>query len=100
MKTPGSKSNEAWDALVRQARADTAPSVDVPAVLRAVRAADVPSDAGWLSEFTGLFTIGRVVPACLLGAIALAGATSWEAWNIWQALPWAQLLAVSTGGAS
>ncbi len=98
MKTPPSNFDSRWENLVRQAQADAGPAPDLPALLRAVRQAPVVSREGWAAEFTALFASARVVPACLAASCALACFASWQAWDSWQALPWAQLLTTATGG--
>ena len=101
MKPPRSHSESDWAERLRLARTDAPPSVDLPSLLRAVRqAAPAKEPSDWTEEFTALFASRRVVFTCSAAACALALFTSWEAWEFWQAMPWAQLLAASTGGAS
>lgn len=97
MKTPDPDAR--WETLLRQARADAGPPADLPALLRAVRSARLPARAGWIADFSALFATRRAIPACLAAAGAFALFSSWQIWDLWQALPWAQLLAVTTGGA-
>lgn len=98
MKTPRSRSNDAWEKLVQQARSDVAPAVDVAAVRRVVRGAALESpSAGWMVELSRLFAARGVMRACLGGAGACAVLTTWQVWEMWQVLPWAEML--STGGA-
>jgi hypothetical protein len=87
-----------WEKLVAQARADVGPSVDIPALLRAVRESSPLDRSGWVAEFAALFATGRAISGCLAGACAFAAFASWQAWETWQALPWAQWLATTTGG--
>jgi hypothetical protein len=96
MKKPRLNSDSRWDKLVRQAQADAGPPANLSALLRAVRAATEETRPGWITEFASLFNVRRVLPACVTGTVAIALVTTWEAWNVWQALPWAQL--ISTGG--
>lgn len=96
MKTP--LSNSGWDDLTQRARHDSAPSVDLPALLRAVRLEPLPDPSPWLSEFIALFEPRRVVPTCVAATCLLVAVAIWQLTEAWGALPWAQLLA--TGGAS
>lgn len=98
MKEPESKIDRKWEGLVQRARRDVAPPVDAAAVLRAVRAAADAPRPGWLVEFATLFAVHRAVPACLALALLLGGLASWEAWGMWQALPWAELVVDTMGG--
>lgn len=99
MKTPRSDDPaDRWATLLRQARADAGPPADLPALLRAVRSAEFPDRTGWLTDFAALFAPGRTVSACLATGGAFALFTSWQIWDIWQTLPWAELLAATTGG--
>jgi hypothetical protein len=98
MKTPPSNPDSHWENLVQQARADVGPPADLAALLRTVRQAPVAPREGWAAEFTALFAFGRIIPTCLAGAGACAMIASWQAWDSWQALPWAQLLTTATGG--
>lgn len=100
MKTPPDNSKPQWENLLQKARADLAPPVDLPALLRAVRQAPVARRESWGEEFSALFSSGRIIPACFAGAAALALIATWQAWDAWQALPWVQLLDGSLGGAS
>ncbi|ACB75588.1 hypothetical protein [Opitutus terrae] len=98
MKDPESKPEPAWAARVARARNDVAPPVDVEALLRAVRTATVAPRPGWLVELASLFAGSRAVPACLAATLLLGGVASWEAWSLWQALPWAEMIVETTGG--
>jgi len=100
MKTPPSNSDSRWDDLVRQARADVGPPVDLAALLRAVRQAPLEERRGWFTDFSALFSSARVISGCLAGAGAFALVATWQVWDSWQVLPWIQLLDVATGGAS
>jgi hypothetical protein len=100
MKKPSSDSDPHWESLLLQARTDIAPPVDMPALLRAVRTAPLAQREDWASEFSALFSSGRFIPACLTGAAAFALIATWQVWDSWQALPWVQLLDVTTGGSS
>lgn len=99
MKTPRPDPDVRWETLLRQARADAGPPTDLTALLRVVRSAELPDRPGWMSDFTALFAPRGALPACLGGACAFALFASWQIWSFWQALPWAQLLAITTGGA-
>lgn len=99
MKRPSGDSDARWENLLRQAQRDTAPSVDVPALLRAVRTAAAEPRRGWTGDFLVLFASRRVALGCLAGAAAFALLASWQAWTVWAVMPWAQLLATTTGGA-
>lgn len=97
---PASSGDERWNDLVRRAREDAPPASDTAALLRTLRAAEIePPRSGWFGEFATLFAGGRAVAACLASAAAFALFAGWQAWTLWQALPWAQLIAVTTGGA-
>ncbi len=98
MNDPHSNSDQRWEKLLRDAQNDAAPSVNVPALLRAVRQEPLPVSTGWSVEFCALFTIGRVVPTCLAGAVACTLLTVWQLTDLWQTLPWAQMLVTSSGG--
>jgi hypothetical protein len=97
-KNPDSDSDAPWSALLRAARADTPPPVDRGALLRAVRAASWPARPGWLAEFSRLFSPRTIVPVCLGAAAMVALVTSWQLWDVWQSLPWVQLLGALNGG--
>lgn len=99
MKATGRLSEKRWEDLVAQARADVGPSVDVPELLRAVRGAAREARTSWAAEFSALFSAGRVVQTCMAGAVAIAALTTWQVWEWWQALPWAQWLVPPGGGA-
>lgn len=88
-----------WENLLRRAQRDTAPSVNVPALLRAVRTAATEPRRGWTGDFLALFGSGRVAAGCLAGAAAFALLASWQAWTLWEVMPWVQLVATTTGGA-
>jgi len=98
MKTPRPDSDSRWEKLLRQAQADAGPPADLTALLRAVRQAPPAAQAGWATEFTALFSSARIVSGCLAGATACALFTTWQVWDSWQALPWAQLLITAAGG--
>jgi len=98
MKIPPSNFDPQWENLLKQARADVGPTVDTQALLRAVRLEPLAPRESWIAEFSALFSSGRVIPTCLAGACAFALIASWEAWNAWQEMPWAQLLDTATGG--
>ena len=102
MNTPPDPSDSRWENLLRQARTDIPPPVDVSALLRVVRQADaaLPAHEGWTAEISNLFPSARMIPTCLAAAAAFAAVATWHAWDSWQALPWMQLIDVSTGGAS
>ncbi len=99
MKTPRSDDPaDRWETLLRQARSDAGPAADLPALLRVVRSAELPDRIGWFADFADLFARGRTVSACLATGGAFALFTSWQIWEAWQTLPWAELLAATTGG--
>ncbi len=100
MKIPPSNFDPQWEALLKQARADTGPAADLPALLRVVRHAPFAPHESWGAEFAALFSSGRVIPTCLAGACAFALVATWQAWDTWQEMPWAQLLDTATGGGS
>jgi hypothetical protein len=97
-KSPGD-SEARWENLLRQAQPDTAPSVNVPALLRAVRLAAAEPRRGWAGDFLALCGSARVAASCLAGAAAFALLASWQAWTLWEVMPWVQLVATTTGGA-
>lgn len=101
MKPTSSDSN--WENLVRRARADVGPPADLTALRRVVREAAVtaaaPMTGGWLAEFFALSISTRVLSACVTIAALCGAAATWEAWTVWQTLPWAQFLGGTTGGA-
>lgn len=98
MKTPRSDSDLRWEDLVRRARADIAPPLDVPALQRALSRAAPPQREGWVGEFFTVFAPARAMASCLAGAGIFGLLAAWRVWELSQALPWAQFLAV-TGGA-
>ncbi len=102
MNTPPDHSDSHWEDLLRKARADVAPPVDVTALLRVVREEPIGPVVreDWAAEISALFPSSRMIPGCLAAAAALAAVASWHAWDSWQALPWMQLIDASTGGAS
>lgn len=98
MKESESENERAWAAQIARARVDVAPPTNVEAVLRAVRTAAVAPRSGWLIELASVFAGARAVPACLAATLLLGGLASWEAWGLWQALPWAEMIVETTGG--
>jgi hypothetical protein len=102
MNTPTENSDSRWENLLRQARADVAPPVNVSALQRVVRdtAISPVENEGWAAEISALFPSTGMIPGCLAAALALAAVATWHAWDSWQALPWMQLLDASTGGGS
>jgi hypothetical protein len=99
MKTTRPDSTSPWEALLKKAQADKAPSTDLQALLRAVSTEPRASESGWWSAFLALFPVPRFLSAGLVGAACLALFSLWQALDLWQTLPWAQLLATSVGGA-
>ena len=87
-----------WEKLVARARDDAPPPVDLAALRQAVRAATFAPHAGWAEEFLGLFSARPVFSACLAGAAAFALVATWQVWDLWQALPWAEWLMETGGG--
>ena len=100
MKTPRSDSgpDSRWQEMLRQARADATPPVNVPALLRAVRATAPVPRGGWTTEFSALFAPTRAVVACLACAAICAAITSWEILDLAQSLAWAQWFGLTGGG--
>lgn len=96
MKTPRSPDDERWEKLVQHARCDPPPAINFPALLRVVHAAATPPT--WADAFLAVFAFGRAVPACIGGIGVLLLFTSWEMWDGWQTLAWAQWLGASPGG--
>jgi hypothetical protein len=99
MNKPSGDSEARWENLLRRAQRDTAPSVNVPALLRAVRLATAEPRRGWAADFLALCGSARVAAGCLAGAAAFALLASWQAWTLWKVMPWVQLVATTTGGA-
>jgi len=89
----------AWDDLVRRARADAPPGVDISALLRAVRQHPAPAGPDWLAAFAELFGSRRRLPALVAATAGLGLITAWQAAELWRALPWALVLASGPGGA-
>lgn len=100
MKNPRSNSDQRWERLLRDARGDVGPAANVPALLHVVREAASRTPQGWTAEFFAFFGSWRVVSGCLAGTSAVALVATWQIWDTWQAVPWAQLLASSIGGAA
>lgn len=100
MKIPPSNFDSDWEKLLQRARTDVGPPADAAALLRAVRSAPGEFRGGWLAEFSALFSSGRVVSGCLAAAAAFAVVASWQVWDAWQDVPWAQMLDSATGGGS
>lgn len=86
-----------WAKRVEQARADHVPPVNVDALLAAVRSAPIRQRT-WAFEFSLVAGSRRLIAACLLGAVTFTGLTSWELWDLWQTVPWAQMVGDATGG--
>lgn len=99
MKENQTSRDAQWENLLRQAQADATPPTDVPALLHAVRIARLPKQDNWIVDFTSHFAVGRMIPTCMGGAAALMLFSSWQLWDAWQTLPWAELYTVTTGGA-
>lgn len=99
MNTPESDSDQRWDDLVRRARADVSPPGNVAAALRAVRDAAGQPRPGWFGDFSALFATARAIPACFALAAVVTLSAAWQAWSLWEAIPWAQMVASTTGGA-
>lgn len=97
MNTP-SPNRPDWQQRVAQARADVAPPINLPSLLRAVRETDLGPTTGWLVELTALLTSHRLGRTCLAGAACLAALGTWQIWSVWQLLPWVAL-AGGAGGA-
>lgn len=95
MNTPESD----WLKRVEAARADRGPAPDMEGLLRAVRAAADEPRTGWAAEIRAVFAHDRLGRICLIGATAFIAVASWQVWSFDQALPWAQLLVDSAGGA-
>lgn len=100
MNTPQPDPDQRWDALLQRARGDTTPPTNTDRVLRSVRQAGVePASTGWFAEFATLFSVQRAIPACLAMALVISATAAWQVWDLWQALPWAELIGSTTGGA-
>ncbi len=96
MKKPSSLP---WPDLVRRARGDQPPAVDLAAHLRAARAAAaVPAQpAGFLEEFTRVFA---TAPA-LWATAACAAAFAWFGYSAWEQFgAWADVAITTLGVAS
>lgn len=89
-----------WENLLSRARADAGPEADLPALLRAVRTAETAPEPDWQQQFIARFASARVIGGCVAAAGAFAVVFSWRAWEVWQALPWAQLVDGANGGGS
>src|SRR5947209_20217724 len=101
MERPESNFESEWEKRVRQARADSVPPTDLPALLRAVRAEPLQAnDAGWTAAFAQRFSRPRAFATCLTCAGAFAFLATWPVWECWQELAWLQMLAPPLGGAS
>jgi hypothetical protein len=87
-----------WQKLVARAREDASPPIDRAALHRAVREFAPQTADGGAADFLAGMATRRVLSGCLAGAGACAVLASWQAWETWQALPWAQWLATTTGG--
>lgn len=96
MKTP--RPPFPWDDLVRSARGDSTPPIDVPALLRAVRQTPLPVESDWTTEFAATFASRRAWSVGLATACVLLCIGGWQAAELSQALPWAEWLAMSAGG--
>ncbi len=95
MKSPDS--DPRWEALVRQAREDAGPPVDLPALLRAVRQAPLTVAPSWSAEFAALCGSPRRIGLCLGSAAAFTVVATWQAWETSSLLPWAEFY-FATGG--
>lgn len=89
--------DERWQALLRQAQADQAPPVHLPSLFHAIRAASTTEPQGWSAEFLAVFGSSRITRACLGTALLVAGVATWQVWELWQTLPWAELVLVAGG---
>lgn len=98
MKTPGSDSEQRWEKLVQQARADAGPPANLEAVVRAVHSAQWGPPEGWGADLHALLAASRIIPFCLAGIAASGAFALWEVWDWWDTLPWAQFLAATAGG--
>jgi hypothetical protein len=100
MKIPHSDPDPRCENLLRQARSEVSPPLDIPALLRVVRHAPLGSQESWAVQLSEFFSSWHVIPGCLAGAMAFALLATWQAWDSWQTLPWVQLLDAAAGGAS
>lgn len=100
MNRPRPTPEDDWLKRIELARRDTAPEVDLPALLRVVRQEPRPARAGWLEEFAAFFELRRTVPACAAAACLFALTATWIAYDWWESLPWAAEWALTTGGGS
>ena len=95
---PPDSHDPAWHDLVQRARHDSPPPVNLPALLHAVREAHsaqpapATSRSTWTEDFAALFVLRRALAFCLTGAAAGLAFTVWQAWEVSQALAWADLL--------
>ena len=88
-----------WTELVRQARGDRPPAVDLAALLLAARASApaAPQPAGLLEEFTRVFAN----PPALWATAACAAAFAWLGYSTWQQFgAWADVALGTLGVAS
>jgi len=100
MKRPEHNFDPEWEKRLPQARADSVPSIDLPALLRAVRQEPLrANDEGWTAAFSQCFAQRRAFVTCLAGVGAFALLASWPIWECWQELAWVQMLAPTVGGA-
>lgn len=82
-----------WNDLVQRARRDMPAPVDLPALLRVVRAAatsplPVPT---FLGEFAALFATRQAMALCAAASFACVALAGWQTWSAWQELgPWAE----------
>lgn len=99
MKTPDPDHNPRWNDLVRRARADAHPSIDLPSLLRSVRvaqidgrtaAAGVTGPTDWVSLLLATFSPVRATMLLVGVAGALSVVAGWQAWETWQALAWVE----------
>lgn len=91
---------EPWDDLVRRARADAPPPLDTVALLRAVHQAAPEPQPDWFAAFAEFFGSRRALATCATLAAGFALVATWEAFDVWQTLSWAECLALGAGGVS
>ncbi len=101
MNTLPDPGDSRWEDLLDRARKDRPAPVDLAALQRQVR-----HEARRLAtarravalDWTALLPFRSVVSSCLAGTCAFTLIASWQVWQWWQVLPWAQLLVASSGG--
>ena len=101
MNTPPDPGDSRWNDLLARARKDQPAPVDLAALQRGVnlearRLATARRTVA--PDWTALLPFRSLVSSCLAGTCAFTLIASWQVWQWWQVLPWAQLLVASSGG--